>query len=92
LAVLVGVEDLGLAMTGDGLLDGFEADVRGQRVGEPPGDHPAAGPIDSGHEIDEAPAHRDVGDVRGPDLVGPVDLQIPEQGAAQNLGSQSRFT
>ena len=86
LAALIGVEDFRLAVAGDGFLKRIDAEIRGQRIGEPPGEHAAAGPIDDRHEIDEAPAHRDVGDIRGPDLVGPVDLQVPEQVRIDGMG------
>lgn len=84
MTALVGIEDLGLAMTCDVLLDGFEVEVCVQRVGEPTGEHPAAIQIDDNREIDEAAAHRDSGDVLGPDLVGAFDYQIPEQVRVSN--------
>jgi hypothetical protein len=35
--------------------------------------------IHDGHQVEEAPGHGDVGDVGGPHLVDPVDLQPREQ-------------
>lgn len=79
LAALVGVEDFWRAIAVDRLPDGIQAEIRRQRVGDAPAEHLAAEPIHDGHQIDEAPAHRDIGDVSGPDLVRPVDGEVPQQ-------------
>lgn len=80
LAALVGVEDFRLAVTQDGLLQGFDAEVGGQRIREePPGKNPSAVPINDSHQIHKAPAHRDVGNIRGPHLIGPLDTQVAQQ-------------
>ena len=50
-----------------------------QGVGQPPGQHVAAVPVHDGHQVEETPSHGYVGDVGGPHLVDPVDLQPPEQ-------------
>ena len=71
LAPLIGVEDLGAAILRNRLPHGLETEVRRQRIGEPPGQHPATRPIQDGEEIHEAPAHRNVGDIRCPDVIGP---------------------
>ena len=61
LAALVGVEDRRLAVPDERLLDRLETepDLQGDR--EPPGQNPAAEPVDHGAEIDEAARHRNVG-------------------------------
>src|ERR1019366_411505 len=46
---------------------------------QPPSENPAAEPIDDGGKIDEAARHRDVGDVRGPDLVGSDDRHVTQE-------------
>ena len=79
LAALVRVEDLGLAVPGERLLQGLDAEVRRQRDREPPGQDLAAEPVDDGDEIDEPPRHRHVGDVARPDLVGPRHRQVAQQ-------------
>ena len=79
LTALIGVEDLGRAITGDRLLDGIGAELGVHRYRQPPGQHPAAVPIDHRGQVDEAPGHRDVADVHGPDLVGPRDGQRAQQ-------------
>ncbi len=70
LAPLVSVEDLRAAILRDRLPYRVEAEVRGQRSGEPPGQHPATGPVQNGTQIHEAPAHRNVGDIGRPDVIG----------------------
>lgn len=63
----------------DRLPDRIQAEIRGQRVGDSPAEYLAAEPIHHGHQIDEAAPHRNVGDVRRPDLIRPVDAQVPQQ-------------
>ena len=65
----------GRAITGDGILHGLQAEVRRQRVGDPPRQHPATGPVQDRKQIHEAPRHRDVGDIGGPDMIGSRDRQ-----------------
>lgn len=76
---LVGVEDRGLAVFCQRLLDNLDAErgVHGDR--KPPGQHPAAEPVDHGREIDEASRHGDIGDVDRPDLVRPRDRQLAQE-------------
>ena len=38
LAALIGVEDFRLAVAGDGLLNRIDAEIGGQRIGQPPGE------------------------------------------------------
>ena len=54
-----------------------EAGVHG--VGELPGQHVPAVPVHDGHQVQEALRHGDVGDVRGPDLVDPINLHSLQQ-------------
>ena len=44
-----------------------------------PGQHVAAGPVDHRDQVDKAAGHGNVGDVHGPDLARPIDLQPAQQ-------------
>ena len=79
LAPLVGVEDLRAAILRDRLSHRIKAEVRGQRIGEPPGQHPATRPVQNGKKIHEAPAHRNVGDIGRPDLIGACDRHVAQE-------------
>jgi hypothetical protein len=79
LAALVGVEDLRPAVLGDRLFQGLDAEVRAHADRHPMRQHPAGCPVDDGDQIDEAPAHGDIGNVGRPVLVGTVDGQSLEQ-------------
>ena len=74
LAALIGVEDLRRAVSDDGLLDGLDAKIAVQCIGDAPGQHFAAMPI----HLHKAAVHRDVGDIGGPGLVGAVDGQVAQ--------------
>ena len=78
LAALVGVEDLWPTLA-QGLFQSRNTEVYLQGVGQPPSQHVAAVPVHDGHQVEETPSHGYVGDVGGPHLVDPVDLQPPEQ-------------
>lgn len=65
LAALIRVEDLGLAVFGQSLLDSLDAECRVHGDREPPGQNLAAEPVDHGCEIDEAARHGDVRDTNG---------------------------
>src|SRR5208282_3407794 len=84
LTSLIGVENLRCAVFGQRFLQRLDAELRLHGDREPPGQNPAAEPVDDGGEIDEAARHRDVGDVHRPDLVGTSDLQ-PAQKIGENL-------
>src|SRR3990170_5514362 len=73
LAPLVRVEDPGRPEPGQRLPKGRHAKIRLQRVRQPPGEDLSAVPVHDRHEIEKPPAHRDVADVRAPDLVRMVD-------------------
>ena len=72
LAALIRVHDLGRAELMDRLVQSLHAEVGFQRVGYPPGQHLPGIPVHDGDQIEEATAHRDVGDVSTPDLIGPL--------------------
>src|SRR3954470_22076666 len=58
LAALIGVEDLRLTVTSQGLLDCFDAELHRDR--QPPGQDPPAEPVDHGGEVDEATCHGNI--------------------------------
>jgi hypothetical protein len=53
LTVLIRVEHLWSAILGDRLPHGLETEVRGQHIGEPPGQHSATRPVEDRTEIHE---------------------------------------
>ena len=57
LGALIGVEDLGPAISGNRFFDSFDAERRIQGDRQPPGQNLAAEPINDGRQIDEAPRH-----------------------------------
>ena len=79
LAPLVAVEDLRRAIVLERLVQGLDAEVRIERVGQAPGQHRAARPIHHGDQVQKAPLQGDVGDIRAPHVVRPRDRQIAEQ-------------
>src|SRR5579883_2401638 len=79
LRALIAVGDLWNRELGERLLEGGEAEVRRECVREPPGAHLAAGDIQDRHQVQQSVRHRDVGDVGGPRLVGPLDREPTEQ-------------
>ena len=50
---------------------GAEACIEG--VGQPPGQHPAGGPVHDRHQVQEALLDGDVGDIRRLGMVGSLD-------------------
>lgn len=78
-ADLIGVEYLRFPEARQRLLQRLDAEVGLHRDRHPPSQDLAAEPVDDGHEIDEPPRHRDVADVRCPDLIGPHDRQFVQQ-------------
>ena len=79
LAALVGVEDLRSAVAGDGLFQCLDTEVRAQRIGVPLGEYPAAVPAHDRDQINKSPSHRDVGEIRGPHVIGTTDAHVPQQ-------------
>src|SRR5918992_2554710 len=76
LGSLVGVEDLRLTIP-QGFFQNLNTEVHLQGIGQLPGQHIAAIPIHDGYQIQEASGHGEVGNVRGPDLVGPGNFYTP---------------
>src|SRR3954462_8283343 len=75
----VGIEDLRLAVPSYGFLQRLDAEVGLQGDRQPPGQDPAAEPVDDGGQVDEATRHRNVGDVHGPDLGGSINRQPAQE-------------
>ena len=46
---------------------------RAEGVGQPPGEHTAGSPVHDRYQVQEAALDGDIGDVRGPDLIGPFN-------------------
>jgi len=90
LAALVRVEDVWSAIAGQGLLDRLHAEVSRQRVGQPPCQHPATGPIHNRTQVHKATVHRNVSDIGRPDMVRPDDRQMAEQIVVHPMRRMSR--
>lgn len=75
LAALIGVEYLRFPEARQRL----DAEVGLHSDRHQPSQDLAAEPVDDGREIDEPHRHRDVADVRCPDLIGPHDQQFAQQ-------------
>jgi hypothetical protein len=69
------VHDLGRAELVDCIVPRLDAEVSLQGVRYPQGQHLPGGPVHDGDQVEEAAAHRDVGDVGIPDLIGPLHAQ-----------------
>ena len=76
LAALIGVEDIRCAIVGHSLLDRLRTETGRQRVGQPPRQHPATGPVHDCTQVHEAAVHRNVGNIGRPDMVRPGDLHV----------------
>lgn len=96
LAPLIGVEDIGTAILRDGLSYGLKAEVRRERIGQPPRQHPATRPVQDGEEIHEAALHGNIRDICRPDVIGTTDREIAEEiridGVGRMPSTQMRFT
>ena len=90
LGALVGVEDVGLAdlpvravsrtqTGGERFVQGVQAEVGLQRVGDAPGQDIPAKPVHHGHQIHKALWHWHVGDIGAPDLIGPINREASQQ-------------
>lgn len=66
-------------MTRQRLLHSFHAKISLQRDRHPPCQDTPGEPVEHCRQIDEAPRHRDVGDVHRPDLIGSGDRQLSQQ-------------
>lgn len=71
--------DLGWAELIDCLVQRLEAEVGFQRVRVATDQHLPGIPVHGGDQIEEATAHRDLGDVSTPDLIGPFHAQPTQQ-------------
>ena len=78
-SALVGVEDLGAAVQQERFLERLDTELGAERVRQPPRQHRAAHPVHDHHQVEKAPGHRDVGDVRAPDLIDPLDRKPTQQ-------------
>ena len=86
LAALIGIEDLRQAIVGQGVLHCVQTEIRRERVGEPPRQHPATGPVEDRKQIHKASRHRDIGNIGGPDLIGSRDLQVAQEIGVDLMG------
>ena len=78
LTAVIRVEDLWGTIAGDGLPHHFHTEIRGQRIGEPPRYHPATRPVEDRTEIDEAPFHRNVRNIRRPHMIRLGDRHLAQ--------------
>jgi len=76
---MIGIHDLGRTELADGFSQCLEAEVGLKRVGDAPGQNLSREPVHDGYQTEEAPAHRQVGDVAAPHLIWPVDPQSSQQ-------------
>jgi hypothetical protein len=79
LAGLVCIEDLRPAVLGERFLECLDTELRAERVRQPPRQHSTAHPVHDYHQVEEALGHRDVSDVRAPDLIDPLDREPAQQ-------------
>ena len=73
------IREHGRAEVVDRLVQRLDAEVGLKCVGDAPGQHLPGIPVHDGDQIQKAPAHRDVGDIGTPDLVGRLDPQPAPQ-------------
>ncbi len=78
LTALIRIDDLRSVIPDQRLLHGFHAEVRRQRVEEPPRSHPATGPVQNGTQLHEAALHRNGGDIGRPHVVRTRDIEGAE--------------
>jgi len=78
LAALVGVEDIRSAFS-KCFFQRLDAKVGIQGVGQPPGEHIPAVPVDDGHQVEKSTCHGDVGYISRPNLIRPGYLHPTEQ-------------
>jgi hypothetical protein len=79
LAALIGIEDLGSAIPSERLLERLDTELGAERVGQSPRHHRVAHPVHDDHQIEKPLGHRDLGDVRAPNLIDPVDGDPTEE-------------
>lgn len=66
-------------MSGERLLKHSDRVAGLQGDGNSGGQHLSAGPVQYRDQVDESPGHGNIGRVKGPHLVGPVDGHAPKQ-------------
>ena len=79
LTALIRIENVGPSLPGQRFLERLDAEGRFHRDRDAMGQHASAEDIDDRRQIDEAAPHRDVADVRRPDLVRSFDLHPAQQ-------------
>ena len=60
LVPVIGIEDFWRAIAVDGLLHRVQTEIGCQRIGEPPGQHPATRPVENRTQVHNAPAYRNI--------------------------------
>ena len=78
LCALVGVEDLGPTLA-ECLAQRIETEDAVQGVGQLPGEHIAAVPVDDSNQVHEATPQRHIGDVSAPDLVDMRNWEVAQE-------------
>jgi len=86
LTALIGVKDLRCAIADYRVLHRVETEIGGQCVRQPPRQHAATGPVEHRAQIHEAPRHRNVGDIRCPDVIRAGDLQVAQEIRVHRMG------
>lgn len=79
LGTLVRIEYLRFSIEKHRFFEAFGTEPSIQSSREPPREHLPRIPVDDGDEVDEASFEPDVGDIRSPDLVLPVDFESSEE-------------
>jgi hypothetical protein len=79
LHALIAVEDLRAAEPANRLFHRVDAEVGGQAVRESPSQRLAREQIEHGEEVQEPAPHRDVRDIRAPNVIGPDDEEVSQQ-------------
>lgn len=73
------VHDFRLAVFHEGFLQRIDAWIGCQVDRHAPSQYPTGCPIEDDAQIEEAPAHREVGRIQGPDLIRAVDDEVTQQ-------------
>ena len=86
---MVGVEDFRHAMRSDRAGHGPYAEAGIERIRQFPSEDCPAVPVENGTQVEEAALDRDICDVARPDLVGPVNRQVPQQVREDRMGGMT---
>lgn len=85
LSALVAVKDLGLSDL-QSVFQGVETELDIHSIRDLPGQDIAAEPIHNGYQVDEALGQGDIGDIRGPNLIGSSnDVILQEIGVSPGI-------